>query len=164
MNEVQLLEFVCDKITKLTALSVKNGAASEKELANMDHTNKAVLAGMLNQGVCGKRVSYCGNWSQSFEGQKMSGNAIVTDMPVSREVIESWNLHVLELNDDGLRNLVLWIFFDSHIGRATTRCFTTQDISWPSTLRSKRTTLSATGTTTMHTHVTCCTLFFGFFP
>jgi len=128
MNEVQLLEFVCDKITKLTALSVKNGAASEKELATMDHTNKAVLAGMLNQGVCGKRVSYCGNWSQSFEGQKMSGNAIVTDMPVSREVIESWNLHVLELNDDGLRNLVLWIFFDSHIGRATTRCFTTQDI------------------------------------
>jgi len=123
MNEVQLLEFVCDKIAKLTALSVKNQCASKEELASMDHTNQAVLAGMLNQGVKTSRNSGC------FAGLKTSmGGVIVTDMPVSRDVIESWNLHVLDLDNRGLDNLVLWIFFDSSIGALTTRGYTTQDV------------------------------------
>ena len=56
---------------------------------------------------------------------------VIASMPVSREVIESWELDILELDSEAQTKVAIHIFFDSTCGKQTGR-------TWSEALTFKR--------------------------
>jgi len=90
-------------------------------MATMDHTTLGVLSTILRLPVgATKRLSVAQRPEKS-ECQELA----VQEMSVSRDMVESWQLDVLELDKENeCPKLVLYLFFDSKLGDLTGRPFT----------------------------------------
>jgi len=122
LSETDLLEAVISKLTKLTEIMVKEHVATTEEMAKMDHTTLGVLSTILRLPVGNmKAMSFARHSNKSSLG---SQELAVTQMSMSQNLLESWELDVLELDNENLSNLVLYVFFDSKVGNLTGRSFT----------------------------------------
>jgi len=130
ISETKLLETIIAKMAELTELMSQQHCANDEELAKMDAHTMGVLNDLVAMPEIRRTLhSTCSYGSRSAfanhrRSRLQSNEDVVTELPTNMEILESWSLDVLQLKDDQLNQLVLWIFFDSHVKSFTTRSLT----------------------------------------
>mmetsp|Transcript_117624 Transcript_117624/g.305224 ORF Transcript_117624/g.305224 Transcript_117624/m.305224 type:complete len:897 (+) Transcript_117624:2-2692(+) len=119
-SETELLESIFGKLARLATLAANNNVTTEDEIAKMDEEGKGVMMDLMNVEVRHvPAASHDDAWDPSD-----SSPAAASTLPVDRSVVDSWDLDILSLDAEGQKNVVLFIFFDSHIGHRACRMWT----------------------------------------
>ncbi|CAK9053231.1 5'-cyclic phosphodiesterase 8A (MmPDE8) [Durusdinium trenchii] len=143
LEETELLEGIFKKFARLASLAAGRNEATAEELAGMDESARGVMMEMMNV-----QASAAGTWlfvagvnlleSESAysaptgsEGAEEANQVtalvelpdvpVIASLPVTRDLIESWDLDVLDLDTEGQTKVAIHIFFDSTIGKTTGR-------------------------------------------
>ncbi|CAJ1333897.1 unnamed protein product, partial [Effrenium voratum] len=152
VEETELLEGIFKKFARLASLAAGRNEATAEELAGMDESARGVMMEMMNVQVSpavaapepnssSLRTSAVSGAQTGSEGPEspvavvtaveMPDVPVIASLPVSRDVIESWDMDVLALDSDAQTKVAIHIFFDSTLGKITGR-------SWSEALTFKR--------------------------
>ena len=169
LEETELLEGIFKKFARLASLAAGRNEATAEELAGMDESARGVMMEMMNVTVSpipgepqaaaasSLRTSAISGPHSGSEGPEDSTQVtaladalpdvpVIASMPVSREVIESWELDILELDTESQTKVAIHIFFDSTCGKQTGR-------TWSEALTFKRFEKVVKAGPRAHTHI-----------
>eukprot|EP00438_Fugacium_kawagutii_P010335 Skav212588 [mRNA] locus=scaffold125:510216:524040:- [translate_table: standard] len=144
LEETELLEGIFKKFARLASLAAGRNEATAEELAGMDESARGVMMEMMNVQVStapqgpetsantSLRASAISGPLTGSEGLEDNSNhvmalehlpdvPVIASLPVSRDVVESWDLDVLDLDPEGQAKVAIHIFFDTAVGKTTGR-------------------------------------------
>jgi len=114
LDETELLERVFKKMARLTSVFVEQNEVDEAKLSAMDTESKGVIVEVMQYSRRETRRS-------SRKGNMRPTDAVVQDLPVTKEEIASWGLNLLNLDNEQKLQVVTHIVFDSPLGLSTGR-------------------------------------------
>ncbi|CAK8985765.1 unnamed protein product [Durusdinium trenchii] len=141
LEETELLEGIFKKFARLASLAAGRNEATAEELAGMDESARGVMMEMMNVQVstvpAGGDAQNTNLRASAYSAPTGSEGAeeanqvtalvelpdvpVIASLPVTRDLIESWDLDVLDLDTEGQTKVAIHIFFDSTIGKTTGR-------------------------------------------
>lgn len=120
-SELEMLETVFNKLRKIIEIHTATHTVHAEELEDMDDESKGVIVDMMQMPKARKTMVRA--TTLQGEGCLQEYSNVVKDLPVDRMLIDSWNLHVLELDSDDQQKIILHVFFDSELARLNVRHF-----------------------------------------
>lgn len=143
LEETELIESIFKKFARLATLAAGRNETTEEELANMDAETKGVMMDMMNvqavkapvavvvSDLRSSRTALSDNGELDPDGINITTTKAdvpaVSHLPVSKQVIDSWDLDVVSFDTEGQTKIALHIFFDSRLGASTGRAWTQVD-------------------------------------
>jgi len=121
-TEIELLELVFSKVARLTVILTAKRPVEEKEMANLDREGKGVIVDMLRLDPVRRRSSVANSLdhSKALAIQEL----LVQSLPFESEKVDAWGMDVLSCKLEDMNKVVMYIFFDSKVGRVTGRAYT----------------------------------------
>mmetsp|Transcript_76954 Transcript_76954/g.220401 ORF Transcript_76954/g.220401 Transcript_76954/m.220401 type:complete len:1104 (+) Transcript_76954:52-3363(+) len=116
--ETDLLEDLMRKLAHVAQLSTQ--LQMPQDLESLDREGKGVIMEMMHVQVAKKTVFDPSKLDSKLAEHRNSLERI-SHLPVAEDVINSWNLNVLDFGNDGLAELVMYMFFDSKVHINTRR-------------------------------------------
>lgn len=107
-----------EKQAEYAKILLKNNIVEEDEMADLSLESKGVIQEMMNLGPKKRRTYKEHNKSFKIHDK------VVINLPAEEEVINSWDLNLLNLDPNQCNQLALYIFFDSEMSRNSGRLFT----------------------------------------
>jgi len=123
-SEFAMLEYVFAKFKRLIEISSMHSMVDDEEMRTMDDASKGVLVDMMQVQPLrvGGRHSVVPSSRQKHDSVLFTRD-VVENMPVDSSVVESWNLHILEFSREDQNSVVLYMLFDSTMGRLSVRSY-----------------------------------------
>jgi len=117
-SEATSLELVFKKLSDLTVQFMKASMVQEADLHAMDNESKGIILDILQLHKQPEE--------QQWVVHKVSSEheVLVPTLPVEEDVIESWELETMNMTIDDLRKVMMFVFYDSKLGRRTGRIWT----------------------------------------
>lgn len=123
-SELNGLESVFRKLRTIIDIHTQTQVVDAATMAVMDDESKGVIVDMMqidNRRKCRKSVVGSGRM------ETLPASAVVVqDLPVEMSTLNSFNLHILELERPDQGKVVSHIVFDSTLGRASSRKYTNE--------------------------------------
>mmetsp|Transcript_91606 Transcript_91606/g.142943 ORF Transcript_91606/g.142943 Transcript_91606/m.142943 type:complete len:977 (+) Transcript_91606:52-2982(+) len=127
-TELLLLEYIFAKLQKIIEIYTDTVRGVDE---SMDNEAAGVIELIQEQEVyqdtsiprtdLANRISMCHKRSSGVEKQEAEASRMMSPsnrkLPVKVEALSSWNLHVLELREDEVKNVMLHIYFDTMLGQ-----------------------------------------------
>eukprot|EP00928_Gymnodinium_smaydae_P100017 TRINITY_DN9703_c0_g1_i1.p1 TRINITY_DN9703_c0_g1~~TRINITY_DN9703_c0_g1_i1.p1 ORF type:complete len:809 (+),score=106.35 TRINITY_DN9703_c0_g1_i1:175-2427(+) len=114
-DEFQFLEKVLRKLARLADLAMQRHVVSADEVEGMNIESKGVIVEIMAMDNTPGPFRVSDMRTTSEERKRAQPSVLVEDMPVTNDVVESWDLNVLDFDTVGLGKIVTYIFFDSTV-------------------------------------------------
>eukprot|EP00931_Biecheleriopsis_adriatica_P113365 TRINITY_DN8837_c0_g1_i1.p1 TRINITY_DN8837_c0_g1~~TRINITY_DN8837_c0_g1_i1.p1 ORF type:complete len:1016 (+),score=160.59 TRINITY_DN8837_c0_g1_i1:34-3081(+) len=117
-NELEVVAYVLDRLVRLRTLEDETKTISAEEFQNLDEDSKAVLTQLMDYSL------------ENTESDAKDDLALDKIPPASSktkvdlDLINSWHYDVLREDNSSLWQTVLYIFFDSDLGKRTSHSWT----------------------------------------
>jgi len=121
VSEILLLSRAFDKLVRLHDLAVATNVVDDREMESLDNEGRGVIEDLMRLGEkrrqSRKSVLSARSRRESVDSSHSKRSAPVAHkLSVDLQVIDSWDLNILNLAEEELSMVVLHVYFDSHLG------------------------------------------------